>query len=151
MVLLWFSLKVFDVGCEALSYIYGFLPLIAWVIAGSLKFAINYFRFGNEAVGRIGNGGFPSTHSTVVSSAVALIGFKLGIGNPVFSLGVAVLTITVIDATGIRRAVGKHAGILNQLTKESLRLRESQGHKWFEVLGGLVLGTCIALVANILG
>ncbi|RKD22072.1 acid phosphatase [Ammoniphilus oxalaticus] len=130
------------------TWIYAVLPLIAWFCSGVLKFAINYARFGAEARERIGNGGFPSTHTTVVSSAVMLIGFKEGFNTPLFSLGLAFLMITIIDATGVRRAVGDHAQHLNRLIKPSQqkKLRESQGHTKWEALGGLALGALLGYI-----
>jgi uncharacterized protein len=130
-----------------MHYFYGLLPLVAWFVAGTTKFIFNYLRFGKEAVARVGNGGFPSTHTTVISSAVALVGFKLGFDSPISALAVAILVITVIDAMGIRRAVGRQAAAINQMTEMKFNLRESQGHKPIEVLAGLILGTIIAYAA----
>lgn len=134
-----------------MTYLYAILPMIAWLVSGCLKFAINYIRFGQEARSRIGNGGFPSTHTAVVSSAVMLIGFIEGFNTPMFSLGVAFLMITVIDATGIRRALGEHAKHLNVVAKPEKLLRETQGHNRIEVLGGFVLGTLLAYIGAMLG
>ncbi|WP_134703720.1 divergent PAP2 family protein [Ammoniphilus sp. YIM 78166] len=131
--------------------IYAILPMLAWLFSGCMKFAINYIRFGKEAKSRIGNGGFPSTHTAVVSSAVMLIGFKEGFNTPIFSLGVAFLMITIIDATGIRRALGEHAKHLNVVAKPAKLLRESQGHNKSEVLGGLALGTILGYVGAMWG
>ncbi len=133
-----------------MNYIYIFLPIVAWGVAGTIKFFLNYVRFGNEAIARIGNGGFPSTHTTVVSSAVMLIGFKNGFDNPVFSLGMAMLIITVIDALGLRRTLGKHAQVLNRIAPTETKLRESQGHNFYEVLGGLLLGTIMGYIVSMM-
>jgi len=134
------------------AYKYAFVPIVAWFTAGTLKFIVNYIRFSRQAVNLIGNGGFPSTHTTVISSTVFLIGLGEGIGSPIFGLGVAVLMITIIDAMGIRRAVGKQASAINRylLTQDNGQpaLRERQGHKPFEVLGGLMLGFILASLLN---
>ncbi|MBC8016716.1 MAG: divergent PAP2 family protein [Sporomusaceae bacterium] len=133
-------------------YKYALTPIIAWFAAGTLKFIVNYIRFSRQAVGLIGNGGFPSTHTTVISSTVFLIGLTEGMTAPVFGLGVAVLMITIIDALGIRRAVGKQASVINRHilpgnTTEPA-LRERQGHNPVEVLGGLVLGFIVAYLLH---
>lgn len=125
---------------------YFLAPVIAWFVAGIMKFAINYFRFGKEAGQRIGNGGFPSNHTTIVTTTTMLIGYNEGFTSPVFGLGIAVIMIVVIDATGLRRHVGYHAASLNQLIKESKKHRESMGHTRVEVLGGLVLGCLLGYV-----
>jgi acid phosphatase family membrane protein YuiD len=129
-----------------MDFFYILLPFVAWVFAGSLKFAVNFFRFKGEAFARIGNGGFPSTHTTVVSSVAAYIGFRSGFSSQIFLLAETVLLITIIDALGIRRALGKHAEVLNGLTQQPKKLRESQGHNVVEVLGALVLGTVIGYI-----
>jgi len=133
-------------------YKYALVPIIAWFAAGTLKFIINFIRFRRQAVNLIGNGGFPSTHTTVMSSTVFLIGLSEGIG-PIFGLGVAVLMITIIDALGIRRAVGKQASAINNYifpgnNAAAPLLRERQGHDPVEVLGGLILGFILAYILN---
>lgn len=135
-----------------MAYKYALAPMIAWFMAGSLKFMINYIRFRKEAVTLIGNGGFPSTHTTVMSTTVFLIGFGEGWGSPIVGLGIAALMITIIDALGIRRAVGKHASAINRYifpgnTAIPL-LRERQGHTPVEVLGGLALGVTLSFVLH---
>ena len=132
-------------------YKYAFMPMLAWFAAGSLKFLVNFIRFRQQALSLIGNGGFPSTHTTVMSSTVFLIGLTEGVG-PIFGLGVATLMITIIDAMGIRRAVGKQATAINRYmssgnTAEPL-LRERQGHSPIEVLGGLILGLILAIIVQ---
>lgn len=134
-----------------LDYKYAITPILAWFIAGTVKFIVNYIRFRSEATNLIGNGGFPSNHTTVISSIVFLIGLSEGMSSPIFGLGVAVFMITIIDAMGIRRAVGKHATMINQYVvsePSATLLRERQGHTPFEVLGGLVLGLLVAFVLH---
>lgn len=134
-----------------LDYKYAITPIIAWLVAGTVKFIVNYIRFRSEAANLIGNGGFPSNHTTVISSIVFLIGLSEGVATPIFGLGVAVFMITIIDAMGIRRAVGKHATMINQYVvpePSATLLRERQGHTPFEVLGGLVLGFLLAFALH---
>ncbi|MGO0063817.1 divergent PAP2 family protein [Brevibacillus fluminis] len=136
--------------------LYVLAPFIGWLVSGTTKFIINYLRFGKEARHRVGNGGFPSTHTTVMVTTICLIGLQEGFTHPVFGLGVAVTFIIIIDATGLRRAVGRHAALLNQLAKEhpeaagSKPLRESMGHTKWEIVGGIVLGVLLAFVLHTL-
>lgn len=125
------------------------IPFLSWIIAGSCKFLINYFRFGKKATNLIGYGGFPSTHITIISSAVFLYGIENGIENGIFSIAIAFLLITIIDAHGLRRKVGNQARVINllqihQKMESPIILRERMGHTWFEILGGLILGIIIA-------
>ncbi|MGM9580809.1 MAG: divergent PAP2 family protein [Anaerovibrio sp.] len=130
---------------------YIILPFVAWIMAGSFKFLINYLRYGKKAKNLIGYGGFPSTHTTVLSSVVIFSGFYEGFASPLFSLGMGALLILVIDAHGLRQKVGQQAKIINELQRKVLGndvelLREKMGHTWIEIFGGLLLGSMLALI-----
>ena len=129
--------------------IYVLMPFLAWGTAGCLKFVINYLRFGKRAKSLIGYGGFPSTHTTIMSSVVFLAGFQEGFATPLFSLGMGALLVLVIDAHGLRRKVGEQAQVLNTL-QDYKKLRERMGHSWKEICGGLVLGVLLGYAGSIL-
>lgn len=134
-----------------MDYKYVVTPILAWLVAGTIKFIVNYVRFRKEAVNLIGNGGFPSTHTTVISSTVFFIALSEGMASPIVGLGVAVLMITIFDAMGLRRAVGKQAGRINQYMstdQTTTLLRERQGHTPVEVLGGLMTGFLLAFLLH---
>lgn len=134
--------------------IYIALPFVAWVVAGSLKFAINYIRYGKMARSRIGYGGFPSTHTTILTSVVAFAGFTSGFTSPLFTLGLGCLIVLIIDAHGLRRKVGFANARINALEKqmglERVPLREHMGHTWPEIVGGLVLGGLLGNFAYVI-
>ena len=75
---------------------YILLPFVAWVLAGCTKFAVNYLRHGAQAKRLIGYGGFPSTHTTVLSSVVFFAGFNEGFCTSVFSIGLGALLILIM-------------------------------------------------------
>jgi acid phosphatase family membrane protein YuiD len=117
------------------------IPIVTWIVCGTLKFGINAVRSGSGAFDRIGHGGFPSNHTAILSSLMWAFGL---IGEwQMAGLAVAVLMIHVFDAIGLRREVGYHAAAINQLSGS--RLREIMGHKPFEVAGGLVVGLMVAV------
>lgn len=126
---------------------YVIAPFLAWVIAGGLKYIINHVHYGN-ARERIGNGGFPSNHTTIMTTTVMLIGMEEGFSSAMFGLGVTITFIVIIDAAGLRLHVGRHARVINSMTTDDERLRESMGHKPIEIVGGLVLGTLLALALS---
>ena len=128
---------------------YAIAPFIAWLCAGILKFIINHIRYGN-AKARIGNGGFPSNHTSIMTTIVMLIGFREGFGSALFGLGAAITFIVIIDATGLRRHVGRHAERINTLHQEGPLLRESMGHTRIEVLGGLALGSILGYLLSLI-
>lgn len=122
---------------------YFLAPFAGWVASGCLKFLIHFMKYGKEARHHMGNGGFPSTHTSTVATPAFLIGFGEGWFSPVFGLAVTFLIIVMIDATGLRIAVGRQAGVINTLTngkKARELLRERMGHTFWEVLGGLIVG-----------
>lgn len=130
---------------------YILLPFLAWCIAGGSKFMVNYFRFGSQAKQLIGYGGFPSTHTTVLSSVAFYLGLLRGFFTPEFSFALGTLLILIIDAHGLRKKVGEQAEIINVLAKQcnitmEKPLRERMGHTWTEIFGGLALGFVISYV-----
>ncbi|WP_239631187.1 divergent PAP2 family protein [Paenibacillus sp. H1-7] len=138
---------------EGAQWLYPVIPFAAWLCSGTLKYLINRVRFGAQAKEHIGNGGFPSTHTSVISSITMLIGFEQGFATPLFGLAAAMTYIVMIDAVGIRRAVGDSARWINTLSREHgeerrSQLREKQGHTRPEVLGGLIVGTLLAWAAS---
>jgi acid phosphatase family membrane protein YuiD len=139
-----------------MDYAYLLTPFIAWLVAGSLKFAINSLRAGKLAFGLIGYGGLPSNHSAIVSSMAALIALKEGIQHPAFGVAVALAFIVLLDANSLRRQIGKQAKAINQLTREAntaqaLPLRERIGHTKLELAAGIVVGVLVAYVIATVG
>ncbi|USX25410.1 divergent PAP2 family protein [Oxalobacteraceae bacterium OTU3CINTB1] len=129
-------------------------PLITWVTVGPIKFLINSAKARKWAFNLVGNGGFPSNHSAVVSSMATLIALREGIGHPAFGVAVTLCFIVVIDANSLRQHVGKQAAAINRLASEEGRpaavasghtwLRERMGHTVVEIIGGLCTGIAIA-------
>lgn len=129
--------------------IYFLMPFAAWFVAGSLKYAINRIRFGSRANELIGYGGFPSTHTSIVSTVVWYIALTEGINASVFGVALTVAFIVLIDALSLRKNIEKHAKILNQMISSDERLREKIGHTPVEVCGGIFTGLLVALSFSI--
>ena len=130
-----------------MDYVYAVTPFLAWLVAGSLKFLVNSARAGKPAFGLIGYGGLPSNHSAIVSSMAALIAFKEGIGNPAFGVALALAFIVVLDASSLRKQVGRQAVAINALAKDTAaapKLRERIGHTPLEIVAGIVVGVAVA-------
>lgn len=104
----------------------------------------------------LGAGGMPSSHSAFVSSLSTMIGVRYGFSSDLFAITAVFSLITMYDATGVRRAVGKQARVLNQLIRELNEphdpkriygdLKELVGHTKVEVIVGAFLGVLIALL-----
>jgi acid phosphatase family membrane protein YuiD len=134
-----------------MDFSYAFTPFAAWLAAGSLKFCINSLKTKKLAFNLIGYGGLPSNHSAIVSSVTALIGFQEGIANPAFGVALGLAFIVILDATSLRKQVGKQAGAINQLTQSTESptvLREKMGHTRLEIAAGVAVGVAVAKFAQ---
>src|SRR5471032_2629884 len=126
-------------------------PLLTWVTVGPIKFLINSVRARKWAFNLVGNGGFPSNHSAVVSSMATLIALREGIGHPAFGVAVTLCFIVIIDANSLRQHVGKQAAAINRLAEGNDKhkwLRERMGHTLVEIAGGLCTGIAIGHIVN---
>ena len=118
-------------------------PLLTWVTVGPIKFLINSIKARQWAFRLVGNGGFPSNHSAVVSSMATLIALREGIGHPAFGVAVTLCFIVIIDANSLRQHVGRQAAAINRLAKQDgdhQWLRELMGHTLVEIASGLGTG-----------
>lgn len=134
-----------------MDFSYVVTPFIAWFVAGVSKFVINSIKARQLAFGLIGYGGLPSNHSAIVSSMVALIALKEGIGHPAFGVAIALAFIVVLDANSLRQQVGKHAVVINKLAtgvSDHQTLRERMGHTRLEIVAGIVVGIGVAVAVN---
>ena len=131
------------------------VSLISWFVAQMLKFLYDYMQTGRFDFLRFmsGSGGMPSSHSAVVC-AVCVTVFKVaGWESVEFGLALILAMVVMYDASGVRRAAGEHARVLNTLMEKwsdpeglEKELKELLGHTPFEVLAGAVLGISIALL-----
>ncbi|WP_238696250.1 divergent PAP2 family protein [Thiomicrorhabdus sediminis] len=130
------------------DYLYLITPFIAWLVAGVSKFIINSIRAKQLAFGLIGYGGLPSNHSAIVSSMAMLIALLHGIDSAAFGVALTLAFIVMLDANSLRRQVGKHATLINQLNKaqNSVQLRERIGHSRIEIGAGILVGVLVAYI-----
>ena len=103
-------------------------------------------------------GGMPSSHSASVAALAVMCGLEFGWDSGFFSIAAIFGSIVMYDATGIRRASGMQAEVLNDLVQELdavLRegfapkpLKELLGHTYFEVFVGFLLGVGVAVASH---
>lgn len=96
-------------------------------------------------------GGMPSAHSATVACLATVSGLYYGF-HSIFFLVVLIFTIiTMFDAAGVRRNVGRQARVLNKMLDELYekgevqeeRVKELLGHTPVEVFAGAFLGIMI--------
>jgi acid phosphatase family membrane protein YuiD len=121
------------------------------MVVGPIKFLITSARQRRWAFNLVGNGGFPSNHSSVVSSMATLIALREGIGHPAFGVAVTLAFIVMIDANSLRQHVGRHAVAINKLAagdEAHKTLRERMGHTLVEISGGICTGIGMGFLIN---
>ena len=137
------------------------IALLAWILAQGAKIIFNFLlekKWDFNLL--ISSGGFPSSHTAIVSALAISIGKYEGLDSSLFAISVALAVIVMYDAAGARRAAGNHARVINYLVEwmkqhhadrlannlQQERLKELIGHTPFEVFGGAILGGVIALL-----
>lgn len=98
-------------------------------------------------------GGMPSSHTAAVTALATSIGLTHGWTSPFFALAAVFGSIVMYDATGIRRAAGMQAELINELVEELAHLFDDGfqpqalktllGHTYPQVVVGLLIGVGI--------
>jgi len=129
--------------------------ILAWFLAQTLKIVFEFFRSKRVRLALImSSGGMPSSHSAMSTAVTTSIGLIEGFGSPLFAVGAIFSMIVMYDASGVRRAAGKHAKAINELISYlensgivlEKKLKEMLGHTPLEVLAGGLLGVVLAII-----
>jgi uncharacterized protein len=104
-------------------------------------------------------GGMPSSHSAAVSALATSMGIIHGLDSPYFAISIVFGFIVMYDATGIRRASGMQADLINRLVKElshlfsdgfqAKALKTLLGHTYPQVLVGALLGVLVGVLMTL--
>lgn len=130
------------------------IPFACFLAAQVLKVIFNLIRNRRLDVRyMVSSGGWPSSHAAYVCGLAATLGYDRGLGSPEFAAGVALASIVMYDAAGVRLAVSRQAVILNRMIRDleqghSLsgeKLRELIGHTPWQVFAGAILGIVVAI------
>ena len=116
--------------------------LAEWVQTGRLDWRI---------LGRAG--GMPSSHSAMVASLAATVGYQSGLDSPLFAMAAVLAIIVMYDARGVRQESGKQARVLNELLRTffsghpitDAELKELVGHTTLQVFVGCLIGIVYSL------
>jgi len=129
--------------------------VLANVTAQLLKLIVYYLLERRWSWARLlESGGMPSSHSAMVAALATGVGLETGLDSTLFAVTLVFALIVMYDATGIRRAAGQQAELLNDLVEE-LRavlhegfkpkpLKELLGHTYLEVAAGGLLGVAVS-------
>lgn len=104
-------------------------------------------------------GGMPSSHSAAVTGLATSMAMIYGLGSPYFAIAATFGSIVMYDATGIRRAAGMQAELINELVEELGHLFDEGfkpqvlktllGHTYPQVLVGALLGITVGVMMNL--
>ena len=138
---------------------HSFWPLIAAVIANLAAQGLKPFysflttrKWDFSLV--FSSGGFPSSHSSMVSALTLIVGLEEGLDSSVFAIAFIVMLIIIYDAANVRYYAGKNIQITQQLIQDiqeltqtklsdpiySAKVKQVLGHRWIEVVGGIAHG-----------
>lgn len=124
--------------------------ILAWAIAQILKFIINALSYKKLSFSiLLGSGGMPSSHTSIVVAMATKVGIVEGFDSTFFSIAAIFCLVVMYDAVGVRQQAGKHAQIINYLTKNWQnvpKLKELIGHRPIEVFFGVILGVTVAFL-----
>ena len=131
----------------------------SWLSAQLMKFILTLLINKKLDFTRItGSGGMPSAHTAFFCSLTTLILLLEGGRSSTFALAFCTTAVVMYDATGVRRAAGEQAKILNKMVNAWVNdkgenpndfgknLKELLGHSKTEVVAGLIYGVMIALL-----
>ena len=132
------------------------VPLIcavtAWALAQIVKVPLDYF-FTREMNWHLlfSAGGMPSSHSALVVALGWAIGLEYGFDSAAFAIAFVVGVVVIYDATGVRRAAGEHAKVINRMIDDLVEghplkekeLKELLGHTPRQVFVGIIFGWLI--------
>lgn len=129
--------------------------VIAWFIAQFLKVILTR-KDGQFDFSRMtGAGGMPSSHSSTVLALTTSVFMIFGYKSAEFAISSVLSVIVMYDATGVRRAAGEQAKIINYMMshfkettpqKFTKELKELLGHTPIEVVAGAILGIVIGFI-----
>jgi len=139
--------KIFDIVAVALVIAQTFKVLYTLFTEKKL----NFRKF-------LDTGSMPSSHTASVVSLTTAIGIFEGVESVLFALSTVFAIVVMYDASGVRRAAGKQAGVLNKIV-ENIRkkeghtileenLKELLGHTPLEVIAGAALGVAVAFIMS---
>lgn len=131
------------------------LTALSGLLAQSIKVLGGYIRERRVDLRRlVEEGGMPSSHSSAAMTLSISVGIHAGFDSLVFVVAVFFSFVIMYEATGLRRAAGRQAEVLNLIVDEiraqrrfpqRAKLRELLGHTPLEVVLGALMGVSFAL------
>ena len=135
--------------------------VVAYLFAQLLKIFTTLYKEKKLDMHRLwSSGGMPSSHASTVTALTIRCGLVCGVSTPEFAICFILASVVMYDATGVRRAAGEQAKLLNQIVADLFSgkpayaekaLKELIGHTPLQVIMGALLGILIGLFFPSLG
>ena len=129
--------------------------VLAWALAQLIKFFTCIIKERRVSPGLlIASGGMPSSHTSTVCALATAVGMVRGFNTAECAIAVIVAFIVMYDASGVRRAAGEQAKILNMIMEDleggnsslmNVHLKELIGHTPLQVFAGALLGIAVPI------
>ncbi len=133
------------------NYLYIIIPVLVGGITQLTKFAIYTYKHGFKWDHLFTHGHMPSTHSAFVTALVITTGRLTGFNSGTFLVAFSMSIIIIDDALRLRMYLGDQGRYLNMLVqslkmdaKDFPKLKERIGHRFSEVLVGILFGIILA-------
>jgi len=135
------------------QYPYIIAPILGWLVAQSIKFALTLRKDGLQWGDAVQSGGMPSSHSAFMAALSTVIALQQGIGSVAFGIAFSLTAVIVYDAMGVRRTTGQQTEAIKELAKAAkhqlaTKVTVSRGHTPAEVTVGGFIGIIIGLAVN---
>ncbi len=152
---------------KSFSVMFPFSACLLSLFSAQLAKPIYYYLFHKEWHWRLigASGSFPSSHSAAVAALSLAVGIQEQFSSAIFAVTLAFSAIIIYDAANVRYYAGQNIQITQQLIKDlqesnniklsnpiyQRRIKDVLGHKWVEVIGGIIHGFCIAMLIYYMG
>ena len=134
---------------------YVIVPILVWFSIQAFKVIYDLIvtkKFNFKRI--LGAGGMPSSHSAVVMALATMIGKESGFDSSIFAISFLFACVVMYDATGVRRAAGKQAALLNKIVdtpglsglEVQEKLVEVLGHTPVQVFVGAFIGIVVGII-----
>lgn len=135
------------------QYLYLIAPILGWMVAQSIKFALTLRKDGLRWGDAVQSGGMPSSHSAFMTALSTVIAINVGVTSVAFGIAASLTGIIVYDAMGVRRTTGQQTDAIKELAKASnhslkTEITVSRGHTPAEVTVGCLVGLMVGLIVS---
>lgn len=135
--------------------------IVANLLAQLLKPVFYYIRTGEFDLSLITeSGGFPSSHTSLVTGLTFSYGFLSGFKSEFFFISMVFSLTVIYDAANVRYYAGQNIKMTKQLIRDieiltsttldnpvyREKIKEVLGHKWVEVVGGFLVGFIVSSI-----